>query len=108
MSGPKFTPGPWKVYRTKSGDVLGIGDAKAGGVTDYQGGFWRSGKEKLANINLVAAAPELYEALASILSAINFVNAIPGPKGKALRAKAGIALAKARGESLLAEQEDAK
>lgn len=61
----RFTPGPWKIYRTQSGSLLGIGDAKAGGVTDYQGGFWRSGREKLSNIYLVAAAPQLYAALQS-------------------------------------------
>lgn len=59
----RFTPGPWKIYRANNGSVLGIGDAEAGGVTDYQGGFWRDGKEKRANIHLVAAAPTVFAAL---------------------------------------------
>lgn len=92
----EFTPGPWKVYRTDSGAILGIGDADAGGVTDYQGGFWRDGKEKRANINLVAAAPELYEALQQLLDCCTSddpYGAVP------LIAKADAALAKARGEA---------
>lgn len=67
MSKPRFTPGPWKIFRATNGSLLGIGDAKAGGITDYQGGFWRWGKEKIANLHLVATAPELYAALADMI-----------------------------------------
>jgi hypothetical protein len=55
------SPAPWKVYFAKNGALLGVGDARSGGVTDYQGGFWGSGANQRSNVHLVAAAPELYE-----------------------------------------------
>lgn len=93
-----FTPGPWEIYRANDGSVLGIGDAKAGGVTDYQGGFWRSGKEKRDNIYLVAAAPELYSALEDVLGLLS--GAISGTSQRSgIIAEANAALRKARGEA---------
>ena len=62
MSESKHTPGPWAVYRAKNGKLLGVGDARAEGVTDPFGGLWRSGAEMEANARLIAAAPELLEA----------------------------------------------
>lgn len=64
------TPGPWRVFLTRDGrHVIGVGDKNAGGITD-QGdvatndqGVWRSGPEKIANAHLIAAAPELLDAL---------------------------------------------
>lgn len=71
------TPGPWRVFTTPDGRrVIGVGDRTGGGITD-QGdvstndqGVWRSGKEKLANARLIAAAPDLLEALKDCLAAL--------------------------------------
>jgi len=72
---PAFTPGPWAVYRASvtyppetglppgTRVMIGIGDADAGGVTDANFALWRSGPELEANARLIAAAPEIYEAL---------------------------------------------
>ena len=60
MSDTKFTPGPWFANRRYIG-VLGhksfIGECK-----DVNGN-WSDTKTTAANANLIAAAPELYEAL---------------------------------------------
>lgn len=56
----RATRGPWKVFRTSDGlHVLGVGDAEAGGVFDAKLGVWRSGKERDANADLAALAPDL-------------------------------------------------
>lgn len=66
MSGV-HTPGPWLVFRVKKGPnlgkLLGVGDAQSGGITDYQGGFWRSGAEKEANKAIVTRHAALFRAV---------------------------------------------
>lgn len=62
MSAPAFTPGPWKV-----GDTYTAGwPVKAGGhivaLAQYLGGT----DPAHCNANLIAAAPDLYEALAAM------------------------------------------
>jgi len=61
------TPGPWKVFLVErgpnKGHLLGVGEMDGSGVTDAYGGLWGSGGEKLANAYLIAAAPEMLEAL---------------------------------------------
>lgn len=52
-----FTAGPWKVVRSSTGWVS-INDEK-GKVADIEP--WRSARE--ANARLIAAAPDLYQAL---------------------------------------------
>jgi hypothetical protein len=60
----KHTPGPWQVFTTKDGTrFIGIGDADGVGVTDPRFGLWRGGQEREANARLIAAAPDLLEAL---------------------------------------------
>jgi len=74
-TGRGHTPGPWRVFLTRDGrSVIGVGDRDGGGITD-QGdvstnnqGVWRSGSEKSANARLIAAAPELLEALLAIVN----------------------------------------
>ena len=90
MSG--HTRGPWKVYRASNGKILGIGDAEAGGVTDYIGGLWRSGRELEANADLIAAAPELLEALEA---AVPYLSGLPHEPAM----KIATAIAKARGNT---------
>lgn len=75
VSLPKHaTPGPWTVYRASNGSLLGIGDKTGGGVIDFAGGFWRSGDEKIANANLAAAAPQLFEAALDAVEAFKLLR----------------------------------
>lgn len=61
----KHSPGPWSVYTSPDGSKLvGIGDSNAEGVADCGFGIWRGGDaEAIANARLIAAAPDLLEAL---------------------------------------------
>lgn len=111
----KHTPGPWKVFLVKEGpnkgQLLGIGEQRDGmGVTDAYGGLWGSGGEKLANAHLIAAAPELLEALVEILGPLNVCSDNPNIRddtslpidltmGEMRKARA--AIAKARGDQSL-------
>lgn len=77
MSDTKFTPGPWSVFIDDSGDrwsgwPLSINAKKVhedcmvvrtGGQWPYEWDFAISQIEAVANAHLIAAAPELYEAL---------------------------------------------
>ena len=64
MSKPAFTPGPWRVYRTATGFVMGIGDDSGDGITDGRFALWRGHDDEAeANARLIAAAPDMYEAL---------------------------------------------
>ena len=64
MSAPKFTPGPWFV---KDDPALMIVAREGCPVVAELCAIERSeGNEEFANASLIAAAPELYEALESI------------------------------------------
>lgn len=62
-----WTAGPWKVFVVQGGpnkgQFLGVGQITGEGVTDAYGGLWGSGPEQMATAHLIAAAPDLYEAL---------------------------------------------
>jgi hypothetical protein len=103
----KHTPGPWRVYPTTE-----LVDARGTeGVTGYniesesceivgvEGiEFWKENAE--ANARLIAAAPELLEALTSLLSeAEAFASAIRAYANSEAIAAARAAIAKAKGES---------
>jgi len=101
MSAPQFTPGPWVAVQNKFGefalvrpetdqtiilldDTEGLGDCL----------------QYAATARLIAAAPELYEALNLFATAGN-MSVFDGDVNKALAVaydKAAAALAKARGE----------
>lgn len=85
------TPGPWKVYRSADGRLLGIGDAEGGGITDSQGGLWLSGDEMEANANLIASAPDLLLVAELLLCAAT----IEIPAGLINLAESAVAKAKA-------------
>lgn len=93
------SPAPWKIYRAENGTLLGIGDRDARGVTDYQGGFWGSGANKRANINLIAAAPELYRELSELVEWLEDHQRDFECDVDKLVESARAALAKSRGES---------
>ncbi len=94
MAETKFTPGPWSIfgplsdkhepaYRVSAERTLSLT------VSPCHDGFVQG--ENKANAHLIAAAPELYEALELLLSAQGKIEE------KAIK-MAQVALAKARGE----------
>lgn len=108
MSAPQFTPAPWHANKESghipivfSSDGWAIADAKV-----YHGQWPR--ETSVANARLIAAAPELYEALDDVLvhclADIEAEEQKDEPNEAALaifrarRDRAVAALAKARGE----------
>lgn len=103
----KFTAGPWfvsgqmtKYVEARIGAGL-IQEIAACGPTDADGGY---GEQQHANARLVAAAPDLLEALEAILPFIPVTTASEGGAAKySANVKAAdmvrAAIAKARGQS---------
>lgn len=102
MSAPKFTPGPWKLTRNPHGEVhycsvhvideRGCADTIADIHLHYN-----------ANSHLIAAAPDLFEALCRITQAATKCEMYDTPpQAESIEwadiEKALMALAKARGE----------
>ena len=89
---PKWTPGPWEVAATAD-DLVVKGRAKIASTYPSDGDVWGN-----ANAHLIAAAPDMAEALEKALNFITNTESEMGetlPCGDAARA----ALAKARGET---------
>ena len=94
----KFTPGPWfitgnmtRYIEARIGGGL-IQEVAACGPTEADNGY---GEQQMANARLIAAAPELLEALEYMLE----TNESGDNAGDQARAQARAAIAKARGES---------
>lgn len=93
----KFTPGPWFV----SGSMTRYVEARIGGgtiqevaacgPTDADGGY---GEQQHANARLIAAAPDLLEALEHLVNHID----VTGSLSILSTGKARAAIAKARGQ----------
>ena len=67
----KWTPGPWRV----STEMRGIGNRKVDGVETAGGqSIANCGVDSEANARLIAAAPELAEALAAYLEVIEAIG----------------------------------
>lgn len=66
MNKPKFTPGPWSLLFNDKTKVVLEQQGVAVFVADTYAGFTKSEEEQKANAALIAAAPEMYEALADI------------------------------------------
>ena len=90
MNETKFTPGPWLFSSYKSGNSVIVIDGKEFDVATV------NYPNRDANAHLIAAAPELYEALDALRAEL-FLHA-EGNYFRPLLDKAEIALAKARGE----------
>lgn len=105
MTTPKFTQGPWfitgnmtKYIESRIGGGL-IQEVAAVGPTSADCGY---GEQQQASAHLIAAAPELYEALEGMLEVYGGEMDVDGlPKHEVelnLIAVARAALSKARGE----------
>lgn len=105
MSAPQFTPGPWSADDDRTmpevWDASGYAIAELRSYSNRKLGdplnrIDRSEAETSANANLIAAAPDLYEAACALLD--HFDDGTPMgeqmPQVKAL----AVAAAKARGE----------
>jgi len=108
MSEIKFTPGPWLFSSYKSGTSVIVIDGKEFDVATV------SYPNRDANAHLIAAAPELYEALKAVLEIETEEGAPSAPshtssgksgsiawsvKAREVYSNAHAALAKARGEA---------
>lgn len=97
MNETKFTPGPWSVtdshypsFKEISGPSFGIKCVMW--ATDLTEDEYH---KRSADLNLIAAAPDLYEALEYVLNVCPAID----PSGEDAHEKAKAALAKARGEA---------
>ncbi len=107
---PGYTKGPWKVtVDGNNGEIATIHGTTRLPTEEGLGQEWvhiqpedttewylREGDEKLANAKLMAAAPDMYEALVDAMTEINSMKPTPALVAVALIAKA--ALAKAEGK----------
>jgi hypothetical protein len=93
MTNPKFTPGPWI---THGDSVLSFDRLKTIATTHVY-----SHGERLSDASLIAAAPEMYEALENLYDK-GFASLSENERAARLVA-AGAVLAKARGEHVDAE-----
>lgn len=102
----KHTPGPWHCWTYTDCD----GDPRADGVAyevhcfsiheptePYNGHELGSGEEARANARLIAAAPDLLEALKRMHAAFNAKKPIPTAEGNALEAMCRAVIGKAEG-----------
>lgn len=108
-----FTPGPWVVEDPFDFEmsVVANGDKAPDDWTFIAGCKWPdeddhdiTSREVQANASLIAAAPELYDALAGLLSRIDnhFAPSFGDDSDWAEQAQARAILAKARGEQVSA------
>lgn len=90
----KHTPGPWLFSSYKSGNSVIVIDGKEFDVATV------NYPNRDANAHLIAAAPELYEALDGLLADITEYQEINflGGENNHWQVRARAALAKARGE----------
>lgn len=67
----KHTPGPWRVNDQRESGVMNNGVYVLGGRNNFVRVFdeWRDEEIQLANARLIAAAPELLDALKSVQAA---------------------------------------
>lgn len=98
MIGGAFTPGPWRIVKHTKAPDADLGPHDDWTIESVQGGIcWeaqgRGAAQTEANARLIAAAPELYEALEELFDIVS-------RNGLAMSNRANTALRKARGETL--------
>jgi hypothetical protein len=104
MSAAKHTPGPWKAVRNASfwEVVTPLPGQTLDQANEYSPSLayvWGEGEEQAeANARLIAAAPELLEALKEIVGFWDSI--VPGECVNDMHVKARAAIAKATGETV--------
>ena len=98
MADAKHTPGPWELARNDqhAGSIATLYGCE-GGYIEVWTTKWPAGVNQEANARLIAAAPELLEALQSIVDDHEFCGNSWGDRREAWIATARAALAKAEG-----------
>ena len=100
MSETKWAPGAWNLMRTETGYTIGPNQQLRGDyvadVHEHQSGAM-SDEEAAANAHLIAAAPELYEALESLMDALD-THCGSTPVWSVYMERARTTLDRARGE----------
>jgi hypothetical protein len=97
MSGTHWTPGPWLVIHPEGIVESEVTKDFVKLASPWADGAWTGNPEMLANARLIAAAPELAEALEELLKDIQQYEAWKRPVHAVEIARA--ALAKAKGET---------
>lgn len=102
MSNVKWTPGPWEITEPNgTGNGMRIDGPKDWPrIPEAWLGFAVTSEEQIANAHVIAAAPDLYQALASCQSWITDGGYEIDPDVAQICDQARAALAKARGEKL--------
>ena len=88
----KHTPGPWKKFSNKDGDIVDIIDADGNVICVFETPDWGANNSEY-DAHLIAAAPELLEALEFMMDKCTLYG-----RADAAREKADLAIAKAYGE----------
>lgn len=95
---PKWTRGPWKIDATTLHFyIFGKPDNVASIIKPI--GSPRGTEKALANARLIAAAPEMFEALEKLVGRVERMSSEEWEYTEEVRALARAALAKARGET---------
>lgn len=92
----QHTPGPW--INIGNGDIVARSDNYCGGEKDIASVFLTRNDEDEANARLIAAAPDLLEALKLYVLQDNFATDYGYGVGGEAKATAEAAIAKATGE----------
>ena len=90
----KHTPGPWEIDSEQPSTVKKFTHGNRLSIATVHGGYGEKTR-RTANARLIAAAPEMLEALED---ALNLIDTITPFEGDTVR-KARAAIAKARGEA---------
>lgn len=98
----KHTPGPWTLKPAEDGEFRepGNGDAAVVGSNLVSPGIvWQNDEEGRANARLIAAAPELLEALEAVQAELDSGAPNIARRMHALGVQISAAIAKAKGET---------
>jgi hypothetical protein len=99
---PSWTPGPWHVSSTHLAAAYDIGAENGANIARVSGPTENGAEEFRANARLIAAAPDLYEALKRCVEYfdIRYARRLPGQNDDYCDNvdRVNAALAKARGE----------
>lgn len=102
MNEPRFTKGPWRVNddNDQIGDVWSVPENKPVAMAQITGPVKRreDHSERIANAHLMAAAPDLYEALANIVCQFEEALEMHTPRDREVICQAKAALLKASPE----------
>jgi hypothetical protein len=113
MTNPSFTPGPWRVVEADRKVIARDPESITHDnrpIAECHDSYWARDRARdtwgtdLANAHLIAAAPELYEALVEFVRLANIIVNDP-PNGVYNQRIAMLAAARDRGQAAIAKAE---